>query len=945
MTLINGLTNQVDIPMWVQTAPCPIATVAGNALTSCDDGTDRYFYYMGYSGTSSFFYRYDTVADTWQQLASPNITQVVGTSLKYSQFGGYRGNCLGATSNTMNLAGLNGDILKGFKIRITEGAGKGQERTITSITDAQIKDHGVLTAVANNYITDSTKRWKINQWVGSQVRVVFGTGLAQVRKVLYNNENTLYFYDVNYQQLEPWNNTVFSATAPYAVPVTTAGLQGHYVIEQSTITVDTNWDVTPDWTSSYAILSGGIWAFSSATGSPWSTFQYYDIASDTWTTKTPLGTLTASQYGTDFVIERTGEIGGTFDSGTATSALSKSLTDTSKNLKYGRYSNFQIRIVAGTGKGQRRRVIHNTSNTFFTEIGWDTIPDNTSVYEIYGDTDNIYLMGGGLSTIFKYSVEKDIWSNASTFDYGTIRQGAAYFGGQEAISVNSITRTASGITAVASAPTAGGTGYKIGDVLTVTGGSAKVYVENVNAGVVTSVSLYASSGGYTTGTGKATTGGSGSGCTINITSVGTIGIAATTINHNFAIGDTVTLTGFTESAYNTTVTINGTSSLTDFSFITTATSNASFSNAITTSLMVDSTKNWAVNEHAGRLIIIQTAGTGQTTQIRRIVSNTATTITLQSAITAAGNGTSRYVIECPMGLGRDEQYRVPTLSGNGNATGGSTTTLVDSSKNWISNQWAGYKFRILAGTGQGNEVTITSNDATTLTYSTQTFTPDITTKYLVMDTFGLATSGSTTTIVDTFKNWAVNQWAGKRVRITSGTGYALEATISSNTNNTLTISTLSVAVDNTTTYTILGNTVRSTSPSCLWIYGNSNVDTKGNKIIAARGGGSNFFDIYDITTEMWDFTKFVTPQQELLATGTMYCYDDSNRVYFTVASTNRVFYLDVNTLTVHGCGMTPAQGGAIIGNRMEMVTTADGLKYLYIMKHSDIYMWRSLIWW
>ena len=69
---------------------------------------------------------------------------------------------------------------------------------------------------------------------------------------------------------------------------------------------------------------------------------------------------------------------------------------------------------------------------------------------------------------------------------------------------------------------AGGTGYKVGDVLTIvqTGGQfAQVTVATVYAGAVTSVTVSNVGIGYTTAVGLATVGGSGSGCTITISSV------------------------------------------------------------------------------------------------------------------------------------------------------------------------------------------------------------------------------------------------------------------------------------------------------------------------------------------------------------------------------------------------------------------------------------------
>jgi hypothetical protein len=49
---------------------------------------------------------------------------------------------------------------------------------------------------------------------------------------------------------------------------------------------------------------------------------------------------------------------------------------------------------------------------------------------------------------------------------------------------------------------------------------------------------------------------------------------------------------------------------------------------------------------------------------------------------------------------------------------------------------------------------------------------------------------------------------------------------------------------------------------------------------------------------------------------------------------------------MNGETTTPyAHGSAVIGNRMEIVTTADGLKYLYIMRHNGAEMWRTLRFW
>lgn len=85
------------------------------------------------------------------------------------------------------------------------------------------------------------------------------------------------------------------------------------------------------------------------------------------------------------------------------------------------------------------------------------------------------------------------------------------------------TATTGLLRAVNATPTAGGSGYTAGDILDVTTGGAggKVQVSTVDGGgAVTAVAHYAGGyGGYTTGTGKATSGGTGTGCTVNITTI------------------------------------------------------------------------------------------------------------------------------------------------------------------------------------------------------------------------------------------------------------------------------------------------------------------------------------------------------------------------------------------------------------------------------------------
>jgi len=69
----------------------------------------------------------------------------------------------------------------------------------------------------------------------------------------------------------------------------------------------------------------------------------------------------------------------------------------------------------------------------------------------------------------------------------------------------------------------------------------------------------------------------------------------------------------------------------------------------------------------------------------------------------------------------------------------------------------------------------------------------------------------------------------------------------------------------------------------------------------------------------------------------MYAYDGGDRVYFTPQITQRVYYLDIDKMQIHGASQFPYVQSAspIIGNRMEIFTTADGLKYLWLNRHQN----------
>jgi hypothetical protein len=77
----------------------------------------------------------------------------------------------------------------------------------------------------------------------------------------------------------------------------------------------------------------------------------------------------------------------------------------------------------------------------------------------------------------------------------------------------------------------------------------------------------------------------------------------------------------------------------------------------------------------------------------------------------------------------------------------------------------------------------------------------------------------------------------------------------------------------------------------------------------------------------------------------MTAYDGVDRIYFTVQTTQRVYYLDIESNVIHSAGMYPyVAGTATVGNRMEIFQTQDGLKYLWLNRHSFQECFRQLLW-
>jgi hypothetical protein len=347
-----------------------------------------------------------------------------------------------------------------------------------------------------------------------------------------------------------------------------------------------------------------------------------------------------------------------------------------------------------------------------------------------------------------------------------------------------------------------------------------------------------------------------------------------------------------------------------------------------------------------------------------VMSTTAPTITtgattgqlMQAASSGVGGGTmgflttlgasptaalTRYVVSNPQMLGAELDQTLTTYN-TGVATGGSATTLIDASAFWAT----------ATGTGSAQGTTITLSAAA----------PGNVNGWYVSGTginagaYIVSGAGTTTLTVSVAHSASVSgtitcsAWnqslVGRRIKIQSGaTGLNQELIITAVTpaTGTLTFGTATAPVNNVAVYSLLSIPLKGVGTQISWASANSIAATKGRYIWMVRGGALVGIDKLDLNTDR-AVLVYPIPITEPLGSGSMYAYDGRDRIYFTKDVTQRCYYFDVNTHWIHGAGVVPYTAGtAGIGNKMEIFTTVDGLKYMWINRQQQQEHFRQLL--
>jgi hypothetical protein len=1093
----SQLRKQVDLPTWEWLRFSPVVPTSGLSCTCSADNSafnensGRYMYYL-FNATN--FWRHDTVADTYQQLATPPLAPATSSSMRFAGAQGYYNRVISASANTFVTGLPHGGLASGYKVRILSGKGAGQERHIVAVGDPVVADYGSATAGSVTTLTDTAKTWttgytgsvlNVNNWVGYTLRTLFGAGAGQARKILYNTATVLTIGDVNFVQNDPFANATMVTPA--------AGTM--YQIEASTLTIDTPWDVIPDSTSRILIQSGGIWLQSGAAAAPFYSLQYYDVLHDMWYSKPALtnmipaapsdsslerltenstiwvqgkatgGTLTTltdtaanwvinEWFGYEvFIYSGTGrsqiatissntkdtltfaavttaldatsryQILG-YDAGTSSGSNTfNTFRDTTKTWAVDRWKNYGLRIIGGTGAGQLRGVQGNSSNALTIYGSWNVLPDVTSEYALQGNTEVMYLSWGGSGEVFQHnSGNLDMLTHGRVFESGVACVAAALLSDsahtiyeQMPFAITSLAGTATitattaqahnlkvgafvsirGVTSAAAdqhnvtglvqltgvptptsftyTPNAAGSGtYAYLAALSTANLSdaSKDFRDNLSSATTTSLTFTRITptninGWYVTGTNIApgTTVSSGAG-TNTLTLSGTQGGTpsgimtfsqwgpATAVTSTFSSGGgagvaTVIMTAATNANINGWYAVG-----TGIAIGTTV-----FSGAGTTTIVLSSACTGAVSgtitfyppNVANRLAVMNvsapTVTTGVATGQLMLATSSGVGGATMGFVTALGTapsaGITRYAVTARELLGAALDGTTTNYNA-GVATGGSTTTLVDASAFWSA----------ATGTGaaQGTTITLSGLSPGNINgwYLSGT---GINPGAIILSGAGTNTltvsvphSGAVSgTIVCTAWNLSL---IGRRIKIQSGaTGLNQELAITgvAPSTGTLTFATATAPLNNVAVYSLLSIPQKGVGHVTQWISGNSSEATRGKYLIMARGNGTANFDRLDLTTDRINLLQ-TSPFSETLASGSMFAYDGADRLYFTKDITQRLYYLDLNTNLIHGAGMFPyIAGTAGIGNKMEIYTTIDGIKYLWLNRQQQQEHFRQML--
>ena len=224
------------------------------------------------------------------------------------------------------------------------------------------------TATAGTTTTVTTNLTLYGTVIGRKIRITGGTNAGEERTI---------------SAVVPGANSVITVSVPFSNPI--------------------------DNTSVYQLITGKFYFFNAGTAAVG--FRSFDIATMAWSGALSVTNLPTA-FATDGKLVSTGGYR-TYDlpfaTGTATSGSTTTIVNSAKAWATNQWTNYQVRITAGTGVGKTAVITTNNGTTLnFANIG--ATLDNTSQYIIEGDDNKLYLLGNGAATIYIYSISGNSWT-------------------------------------------------------------------------------------------------------------------------------------------------------------------------------------------------------------------------------------------------------------------------------------------------------------------------------------------------------------------------------------------------------------------------------------------------------------------------------------------------------------------------------------------------------
>lgn len=463
MTTTNGNRKILDLKRWEFLTPAPAATAAGAFISS----SRHYRQQQLYVTSASAAWLYNPNEDGWVALASPGLTGTFGAGASGTSSAFSVGNVVGATtiaagSNnaalpqaTINVASTTGFPAAGAFYVDTASNGR-QLITYTSIASGtsfggcsggtgtlltnQLVGFAGLSALAGSTTTITTNQLLARDLRGYSLHVMSGPNAGSTIAISSNtavvvttaiaagsNGAALPQATINVTSTAgyPQSGSILIRIAGADQIVTYTGITatsftgcsgGTGTLATSQAVQFANVITVPAQGSAFTTatvfrLMTPVWTVASAGTLAGGSVKKYDLATNTWTSLSITGL--AATLGTDGRLVATPSWIDTgykqFATGTATSGTATTLVNSAKTWTTNQWTNYQVRIVSGTGAGQIRPIASNTGTTL-TVSGWNTAPDNTSVYSIEGNDDFLYYLGNNAVTLYRYSISGNTWS-------------------------------------------------------------------------------------------------------------------------------------------------------------------------------------------------------------------------------------------------------------------------------------------------------------------------------------------------------------------------------------------------------------------------------------------------------------------------------------------------------------------------------------------------------